>query len=463
MDIKELIKYPYETEWLEFKTNWFDPSGLGEYISALSNSAAYHGRDFAYLIWGVEDKTHQIIGTSFNHHHEIKGEPLDHFIARQIKPSIAYKFHEKMVDEKRIVVLEIPRADKVPVTFGSERFIRIGSSKEKLSKFPERESYFWSILRHGLPTMTNTESPYQNLTFDKALVYFAAKGITLNPKTFETNLHLRTNDGKYNKLAQVLADENSIPVRVSIFAGKSKADKLYSVREFGNTCIFYAMDKVLEYMDVINVIQADETHRIVERKDVPFFDSEAIREAVINAFVHNLWVEGNAPQFTVYSDRIEIISHGGMPNDQTFTDFFNGVSKPVNEELSVMFLQLRISERSGRGVPKVVEIYGKDAYRFTEKTITVTIPFNRIDVIESIDRSQNVASNVERKVARRINSTQKAMIEELRNNPNITIEQLTKKLNKGKTAVANNLRKLREQNIIERIGSDRSGYWEVKQ
>lgn len=68
-----------------------------------------------------------------------------------------------------------------------------------------------------------------------------------------------------------------------------------------------------------------------------------------------------------------------------------------NEELSVMFLQLRISERSGRGVPKVVETYGKDAYRFTEKTITVTIPFNRIDVIESIDRSQNVA--------RRLNST----------------------------------------------------------
>lgn len=461
IDIDELLKYPYETEWLEFKTNGFNPNELGEYISAMSNTAAYNGKDFAYLIWGIENKTHEIVGSSFNHRTDINNEPLDHFLARQIKPSIDYKFFNLIIDDKNVVILEVPRAYKVPITFREERYIRIGSSKEKLARFPERESYLWSVLRNGFPTITNTESPYQDLSFDKILIYFAAKGITLNKKTLESNLHLRTHDGKYNKLAQILADENNTSVRVSVFAGNTKTNSLYSVKEFGNTCIFYAMDKVLEYMDIVNIVQADERNRIIERKDVPFVDSDALREAVVNAFVHNLWVKGNAPQFTVYSDRIEIISHGGLPSDQNFTDFFSGVSKPVNEELSVMFLQLRISERSGRGVPKVVDLYGERAYKFTDKSITVTLPFNRIKRTDKLDQYEKVDGKVDSKVDSNLNNSQKRIIVELRNDPNITIPKLQLKLKMSKSGITKNLKKLRELKLIERVGADKNGYWQV--
>lgn len=72
---------------------------------------------------------------------------------------------------------------------------------------------------------------------------------------------------------------------------------------------------------MLNIIQADESNRIVERKDVPLFEDAAFREAVINEFVHNKWVDGNEPVITVYQDRIEILSRGSLPPAQTLDGF----------------------------------------------------------------------------------------------------------------------------------------------
>ena len=82
--VNELRQYDTEREWFEFKENWYDPKELGEYISALSNSAAYEGQEYAYFIWGVQDETHELIDTKFNPHCDVKGEPLKHYLARQL-------------------------------------------------------------------------------------------------------------------------------------------------------------------------------------------------------------------------------------------------------------------------------------------------------------------------------------------------------------------------------------------
>lgn len=234
------------------------------------------------------------------------------------------------------------------------------------------------ILRVGLPTICNTESEYQDLTFDKLFVYYASRGITLNKRTFKQNLGLLTETGKYNLMAQLVSDNSYIPIRFAIFNGTTKASTMYSVKEFGNTCLLYSLDKVLEYGDVLNVPQADERGRKVERKEVLLFDEDAFREAIINAFVHNQWTTGNAPMITVFSDRIEILSRGTIPPGQTLDGFYAGESVPVNQKLSDMFLQLHISERTGRGVPKITEIYGKETYEFRENSIVVSIPFARV-------------------------------------------------------------------------------------
>ena len=133
--------------------------------------------------------------------------------------------------------------------------------------------------------------------------------------------------------------------------------------------------------DVLNLVQADESDRVVERKDVPLFDNKAFREAIINAVLHNQWTSGNEPMISVFSDRIEILSRGTIPPAQTMEGFYLGESVPVNEKLSEIFLQLHISEKSGRGVHKISEVYGKNAFTFRENSIVVTIPFNKVGII----------------------------------------------------------------------------------
>ena len=453
--IKELTAYPTEEEWLEFKTNWFEPHALGEYISALSNAAALKGRKEAYLVWGINDATHEIVGTTFNPHLNVKGEPLEHFLARKISPDTGFRFTETQLSGKPVVLLTIPAAQHAPTAFEGIRYTRIGSSKVNLARFPDREGQLFDVLRHGLPTLENTESDYQDLSFGQLFTYYAGRGIELNRQTFESNLRLRTDRGAYNMLAQLLSDNSHIPIRVSIFNGEDKSAPLFSVREFGNACLLVSLDKIIEYGDVLNLVQADESNRMVERQDTRLFSPDAYREAIVNAFVHNRWIDGNAPMVTVYSDRLEILSRGTLAPAQTMEGFFLGESVPVNRSLSDIFLQLRISERSGRGIPKITREYGRGAFEFRENSIALTIPFQ---VVKSM---KPILSKTPKGEIAKLNNTQSRILQEMRNNPNVTQVQLMEIVGLGEAAIQRNVSFLRRNKFIKRIGSNKSGYWEV--
>lgn len=450
--VQSLIQYNAEEEWFEFKENWFEHHAIGEYISAISNAAALRGKESGYFIWGVNNETHEIVGTTVNYQKDYNKEPFQHYLARLLTPDLYFSFNEIEVQGKRVVVLDIPAAKTVPTSFDGIRYIRIGSSKEKINKYPEREAQLFNVLTNGLPTIETVESEYQDLTFVRLFTYYAGRGITLRQETFEKNLGLRTKDGKYNMMAQLLSDDCHMPIRISIFRGETKAAPLFSVREFGNTCILLALDKILEYSDVINLIQTDERNRIMERKEVSLFNADAYREAVINAFVHNKWIDGNAPMIAVFSNRIEILSRGTLAPEQTIEGFFLGESIPVNRKLSDLFLQLHISERSGRGVPKITEMYGRDAFEFRENSIVVTLPFTILEdslVDKPVDKKPKMNEQMEK------------VLLEIRNNPNITQPQLVKIMNIGKSMIQRYISNLKKMGYIERIGSNKSGYWKV--
>ena len=453
----ELLSYEYEKEWLEFKENWYDREEIGEYISALANAAALCCVPYAYMIWGVNDKSHEVLGTTFDENKEEKGESLKHFISRNLNPSIAYKFDKETFLGKRIVILTIPASKLVPTEFKKERYIRIGSSKENLRKYPLVEASLWEKLRRIDDSILNHEAPRQDLTFNKLLLYYMTKDLPLKEKTFREDLFFYVpNTKKYNLLAYLMADINTITMRVSVFEGKTKADNLYSVREFGNQCILYTIDKVLEYCDVINVIQADERNRIVERKEVALFDIKALREAVLNAFIHNDWLDLNAPMISVFNDRIDVLSYGTIPNGQTIEGFYDGKSKPRCKELSDIFLQLRISERSGRGVNKIVDAYGKEAFYFGSDYIKVSIKYNRV-VAHKTSKSEQES---EQKVSKsQLNMDR--IVSEMRNNPNITTMELITIIGLKKTSVQKYIRILENDGIIKHMGSNKNGYWEV--
>ena len=90
--VNELRTYEAEKEWFEFKVDWYEPKELGEYISALSNSAAIEGREEAYFVWGIDNGTHDVVGTKFNYDIDVKNEPLKHFLARKTTPDINFTF-----------------------------------------------------------------------------------------------------------------------------------------------------------------------------------------------------------------------------------------------------------------------------------------------------------------------------------------------------------------------------------
>ena len=152
---------------------------------------------------------------------------------------------------------------------------------------------------------------------------------------------------------------------------------------------------------------------------------------------------------TLYSDRIEILSRGTLPPMQTLDGFFEGHSVPVNEKLSELFLQLHISEKTGWGIPTIVNKYGKEAIAINENTIVVTIPFNRIN---------DVGNKVGNKF---LNKSQIRVLAEIRNNPNITKSQLMIKCDLGKTSIDKNIKVLKDKHYIKRQGSNKTGYWEV--
>ena len=107
--IIDLMAHRHEEEWFEFKTNRVTDYEIGEYISALSNAAAMTGQDAGYLVWGIENNTHQIIGTTFDYHKDVKNEPLQHYLARNTLPDIGFTFREMKSQGKRIVILNIDR------------------------------------------------------------------------------------------------------------------------------------------------------------------------------------------------------------------------------------------------------------------------------------------------------------------------------------------------------------------
>lgn len=142
--INKLMALPKETEWVEFKVNRYVAQELGEYISALSNSARLHGKTKGYLVFGIEDETHAVAGTSLKPKQvKVGNEELENWLATQLSPRIDFKIHEFFYLGKRIVLFEIDAAQNIPVKFKGTAYVRVGTYKKKLPDFPEKERKIW--------------------------------------------------------------------------------------------------------------------------------------------------------------------------------------------------------------------------------------------------------------------------------------------------------------------------------
>ncbi len=137
---------PRETEWLEFKTNRHEPQMLGEYLSALANSACLLGKQRGYLAFGIENGTHAVIGTTFDPQAEKgKGEQLlPLWLSLGLRPNVGFEIHSFTYQGARVVLFEVCPAFDRPVEFYGTAYVRDGTSKTDLSRYPEKARAIWS-------------------------------------------------------------------------------------------------------------------------------------------------------------------------------------------------------------------------------------------------------------------------------------------------------------------------------
>ena len=143
--VDRLRAEPSETEWLEFKHNYYEPQVLGEYLSALSNSAALAGEEHGYLIFGVDDQTHDVVGTKFDPYSiKAKGnQDLLPWLAAGLRPNPGLEVKIVYHPNGQVVVFEVGAAREQPVRFYGKSLVRVGSSKTSLVNHPEKERALW--------------------------------------------------------------------------------------------------------------------------------------------------------------------------------------------------------------------------------------------------------------------------------------------------------------------------------
>lgn len=147
--LDELRALPQETEWAEFKGNYSDSQMIGEYLSAISNAAALESQAFGYIVWGIGDGTHRVVGTSFKPRQQ-KGqgnEDLEPWLNSRLSPRINFRIFEFETDHgDSMVLFEVQAANTAPVAFSGRRFVRVGSHKKPLSEHAEKERKLWDIV-----------------------------------------------------------------------------------------------------------------------------------------------------------------------------------------------------------------------------------------------------------------------------------------------------------------------------
>lgn len=210
-------------------------------------------------------------------------------------------------------------------------------------------------------------------------IYYDERGKRLNDN-FKRTLELLTDDGKYNYVAYLLADENGNSIKVAKYSSLDRCN-LIENNEYGYCSLIKATKSVLSKLDIENKVAATITP--MERIETPLWNKVALREAVINAIVHNDYSFEVPPKFEIFPDRLEITSAGRLPESLTREEFFNGISIPRNKELMRIYRDVELVESLGSGIPRILQAYGEDCFKFTDNFIRITFPISEQDGTQS--------------------------------------------------------------------------------
>ena len=386
--IDALISRPTETEWVEFKDNFHSNDEIGERIAAISNSALLKNMSFGYIVFGVDDKTHKVVGTNFYPtQKKVGNEELESWLSTRLNPRIDFEIIDNFdyEDKGHVCIFKIPATVNRPVSFLNIEYIRVGSVTRKLKDFPQKESKIWKgnqkaiesiVLKSGLTeaqvmSLLSSETYFDMMHLPipsdtKGVMdrFLSEKIILIDPVGYSiTELGALL-------LAKNLADFDLLrrkSVRVIVYKGKNKLD---TTREQQFNSGYALCFKNL--VDWINgQLPMNEEIGTALRTEVRMYPEIAVREIVANMLIHQDLAEQGFPMVEIYPDRIDF-SNSGQPviNYERFIDEYSS----RNDSLADMMRRMGICEEKGSGLDKVV-----DSTLFSYRKLSQLSKMERID------------------------------------------------------------------------------------
>ena len=368
--IADIQASPKESEWVEIKENNANPEEIGEYVSALANGAAYMGQSKGYLVFGMNDKIHALVGTTFNPKlQKVGNQEIENWIATQLSPRIDFTINEITINEKRIVLFIIDSAGNTPVKFKGTAYIRVGSYKKNLADHPERERKIWQNTHNSsfeTKIALSGSSADEVLTFiDYPSVFRLLKmplpenkaGI-LEKLTEEKVIHKRGASYDITNLGAILFASdlkhfNGLSrkaVRVIFYKGNNR---IHAIKEqLGAKGYAVGFESLIDYINA-NIPVNEEIGKAV-RVDIPMYPPIAIREFVANALIHqDFSIGGTSPMIEIFETRMEI-TNPGKPLISTLR-FIDHAPRSRNEQLASVMRRMNFCEERGSGVDRAIE------------------------------------------------------------------------------------------------------------
>lgn len=366
--IERLLKLPKECEWVEFKLNYNSHIDIGEYISALSNGACLQNEQFGYLVFGVDDKTLQAIGTTFRPKMEkVKEDELEHWLLQRVSPRIEFLIFETIYFGKLISIFQIQSAHSQPTNFDHIDYIRVGSITRKLKDFPEKEKKIWTkgpkqLFEKSAALQVDTAEEVVRLLdtqcyFDLLKIPYPSNRSAVIAK-FEIEKFIKANALGYTitNLGALLFAKNiqefdtvkRKALRVIQYDGKNKIKTLKD--QEGKMGYAVGFERIIKFIN--DLLPSNDVIGQALRDTVSMYPAIAIRELVANAIIHQDFSErGTGPMVEIYSNRIEI-SNPGLPliTPNRFIDEYQS----RNEDLAGVMRRFRICEEMGSGIDKVI-------------------------------------------------------------------------------------------------------------
>ena len=345
----------------------------------------------------------------------------------------------------------------------SERgcYIRIGAASEPM---PVRmiEDLFARQTRNSL---NKIRANRQDLSFAQLKIYYHEAGFNLTDE-FAVNLELLTKSNEYNYVAYLMSDNNGNSIKVAKYAGTDRVDLIES-NEYGYCSLIKATKQVLAKLELENKTATQITSK--ERIDTPLWNPIAIREAVINAIVHNDYSYEAVPKFEIFTDRLEITSAGGLISGLDQEEFFEGYSIPRNKEIMRIFKDLELVEYLGTGIPRILKVYPRECFKFTDNFLRMSFPRSAVQ-IEKLGGQiggpigGQIGGPIGGPIGGAINLTsrQNQILSIIRENNKISYRTLAVELEINDSAVKKHLKALKNKGVLERIGGTR-GHWKINE